>query len=171
MSRRDTPARCRRSGHRLACSGVDRPPSGTFGGDRAADLAVSGLNRRCWGLTEGVRPVACDAKAYRLAAPAAGVDLTLPAIRAAARAAARQRLVQRGWRAAAARLAVNGSMTFRLSSERRRVRNEVRALTPSVETKEVHMLMRSEPFTEVNRLAQQLFGTPVTGTWTRPAAM
>lgn len=33
------------------------------------------------------------------------------------------------------------------------------------------MLMRSEPFTEVNRLAQQLFGTPVTGTWTRPAAM
>jgi HSP20 family protein len=33
------------------------------------------------------------------------------------------------------------------------------------------MLMRSEPFTEVNRLAQQLFGTPVTGTWSRPAAM
>jgi HSP20 family protein len=33
------------------------------------------------------------------------------------------------------------------------------------------MLMRSEPFTEVNRLAQQLFGTPVTGTWTRPATM
>ena len=33
------------------------------------------------------------------------------------------------------------------------------------------MLMRSEPFTEVNRLAQQLFGTPVTGTWTRPTAM
>lgn len=33
------------------------------------------------------------------------------------------------------------------------------------------MLMRSEPFTEVNRLAQQLFGTPATGTWTRPAAM
>jgi len=33
------------------------------------------------------------------------------------------------------------------------------------------MLMRSEPFTEVNRLAQQLFGTPVTGTWTRPTTM
>jgi HSP20 family protein len=33
------------------------------------------------------------------------------------------------------------------------------------------MLMRSEPFTEVNRLAQQLFGTPLTGTWSRPAAM
>jgi HSP20 family protein len=33
------------------------------------------------------------------------------------------------------------------------------------------MLMRSEPFTEVNRLTQQLFGTPMTGTWTRPAAM
>jgi HSP20 family protein len=33
------------------------------------------------------------------------------------------------------------------------------------------MLMRSEPFTEVNRLAQQLFGTQATGTWTRPAAM
>ena len=33
------------------------------------------------------------------------------------------------------------------------------------------MLMRSEPFTEVNRLAQQLFGTPATGTWSRPAAM
>jgi HSP20 family protein len=33
------------------------------------------------------------------------------------------------------------------------------------------MLMRSEPFTEVNRLAQQLFGAPMTGTWTRPATM
>ena len=33
------------------------------------------------------------------------------------------------------------------------------------------MLMRSEPFTEVNRLAQQLFGTPQTGTWSRPATM
>jgi HSP20 family protein len=33
------------------------------------------------------------------------------------------------------------------------------------------MLMRSEPFTEVNRLAQQLFGMPVTGTWSQPAAM
>ena len=33
------------------------------------------------------------------------------------------------------------------------------------------MLMRSEPFTEVNRLAQHLFGGPATGTWTRPAAM
>jgi HSP20 family protein len=33
------------------------------------------------------------------------------------------------------------------------------------------MLMRSEPFTEVNRLAQQLFGTPVTGTWSHPATM
>ena len=33
------------------------------------------------------------------------------------------------------------------------------------------MLMRSEPFTEVNRLAQQLFGTTVPGTWSRPTAM
>jgi HSP20 family protein len=33
------------------------------------------------------------------------------------------------------------------------------------------MLMRSEPFTEVNRLAQQLFGTPQSGTWSRPSAM
>jgi HSP20 family protein len=33
------------------------------------------------------------------------------------------------------------------------------------------MLMRSEPFTEVNRLAQQLFGAPASGTWSRPAAM
>ena len=32
------------------------------------------------------------------------------------------------------------------------------------------MLMRSEPFTEVNRLAQQLFGSPA-GTWSRPTAM
>src|SRR3954453_14455737 len=33
------------------------------------------------------------------------------------------------------------------------------------------MLMRSEPFTEVNRLAQQLFGAPTTGTWSRPTTM
>ena len=33
------------------------------------------------------------------------------------------------------------------------------------------MLMRSEPFAEVNRLAQQLFGTPATGTWSHPTAM
>src|SRR4051812_12426924 len=33
------------------------------------------------------------------------------------------------------------------------------------------MLMRSEPFTEVNRLAQQLFGAPATGTWSHPTAM
>jgi HSP20 family protein len=33
------------------------------------------------------------------------------------------------------------------------------------------MLMRSEPFTEVNRLAQQLFGTTPVGTWSRPTAM
>jgi HSP20 family protein len=33
------------------------------------------------------------------------------------------------------------------------------------------MLMRSEPFTEVNRIAQQLFGNPQAGTWTRPTAM
>ena len=33
------------------------------------------------------------------------------------------------------------------------------------------MLMRGEPFTEINRLAQQLFGTPQTGTWSHPAAM
>jgi HSP20 family protein len=33
------------------------------------------------------------------------------------------------------------------------------------------MLMRSEPFTEFNRMAQQLFGAPATGTWSRPTAM
>jgi len=33
------------------------------------------------------------------------------------------------------------------------------------------MLMRSEPFTEVNRLAQQLFGGPASGTWSRPTTM
>ena len=33
------------------------------------------------------------------------------------------------------------------------------------------MLMRSEPFTEFNRLAQQLFGVPETGTWSRPTLM
>jgi HSP20 family protein len=33
------------------------------------------------------------------------------------------------------------------------------------------MLMRSEPFTEVNRLAQQLFGAAPAGTWSRPAGM
>jgi HSP20 family protein len=33
------------------------------------------------------------------------------------------------------------------------------------------MLMRSEPFTEVNRLAQQLFGATTAGTWSRPTAM
>jgi HSP20 family protein len=33
------------------------------------------------------------------------------------------------------------------------------------------MLMRSEPFTEVNRLAQQLLGVAQTGTWSRPTAM
>jgi HSP20 family protein len=33
------------------------------------------------------------------------------------------------------------------------------------------MLMRSEPFTEVNRLAQQLFGAAPVGTWSRPTAM
>lgn len=33
------------------------------------------------------------------------------------------------------------------------------------------MLMRSEPFTEVNRLAQQLFGATQAGTWSRPTAM
>jgi HSP20 family protein len=33
------------------------------------------------------------------------------------------------------------------------------------------MLMRSEPFTEVNRLAQQLFGAAPAGTWSRPTAM
>ena len=34
------------------------------------------------------------------------------------------------------------------------------------------MLMRSEPFTEVNRLAQQLFGTTAAaGTWSRPTTM
>ncbi len=33
------------------------------------------------------------------------------------------------------------------------------------------MLMRSEPFTEVNRLAQQLFGATAAGTWSRPTGM
>ena len=33
------------------------------------------------------------------------------------------------------------------------------------------MLMRSEPFTDVNRLAQQLFGAAPAGTWSRPAGM
>jgi HSP20 family protein len=33
------------------------------------------------------------------------------------------------------------------------------------------MLMRSEPFSEVDRLAQQLFGAPASGTWSRPTAM
>src|SRR3954447_7207425 len=33
------------------------------------------------------------------------------------------------------------------------------------------MLMRSEPFTEINRLAQQLFGAAAPGTWTHPTAM
>ena len=33
------------------------------------------------------------------------------------------------------------------------------------------MLMRSEPFSEANRLAQQLFGGNATGTWSRPTAM
>ncbi|WP_426513604.1 Hsp20/alpha crystallin family protein [Dactylosporangium sp. McL0621] len=33
------------------------------------------------------------------------------------------------------------------------------------------MLMRSEPFVEVQRLAQHLFGTSPNGTWTHPAAM
>ena len=33
------------------------------------------------------------------------------------------------------------------------------------------MLMRSEPFTEVNRLAQQLFGAAAAGTWSRPTGM
>jgi len=33
------------------------------------------------------------------------------------------------------------------------------------------MLMRSEPLTEFNRLAQQLFGVPQSGTWSRPTAM
>jgi HSP20 family protein len=33
------------------------------------------------------------------------------------------------------------------------------------------MLMRSEPFTDVNRIAQQLFGSSQAGTWSRPTAM
>jgi HSP20 family protein len=33
------------------------------------------------------------------------------------------------------------------------------------------MLMRSEPFTEVNRLAQQLLGATAAGTWSRPTTM
>ncbi|WP_433221064.1 Hsp20/alpha crystallin family protein [Dactylosporangium sp. CS-047395] len=33
------------------------------------------------------------------------------------------------------------------------------------------MLMRSEPFTEVHRIAQQLLGATAAGTWSHPAAM
>ncbi|SDT74751.1 Hsp20/alpha crystallin family protein [Actinoplanes derwentensis] len=33
------------------------------------------------------------------------------------------------------------------------------------------MLMRSEPFTEASRLAQQLFGASSAGTWSRPTGM
>src|SRR3954452_20540119 len=33
------------------------------------------------------------------------------------------------------------------------------------------MLMRSEPFTEMKKLAQQLFDGAFTGTWSRPAGM
>jgi HSP20 family protein len=33
------------------------------------------------------------------------------------------------------------------------------------------MLMRSEPFTQVNRLAQELFGATAAGTWSRPTTM
>ncbi|WP_433221659.1 Hsp20/alpha crystallin family protein [Dactylosporangium sp. CS-047395] len=33
------------------------------------------------------------------------------------------------------------------------------------------MLMRSEPFTEVHRIAQQLLGATPAGTWSHPAAM
>ncbi|HEY0535914.1 MAG TPA: Hsp20/alpha crystallin family protein [Actinoplanes sp.] len=33
------------------------------------------------------------------------------------------------------------------------------------------MLMRSEPFTDVNRLAEQLFGATTAGTWSRPTTM
>ena len=33
------------------------------------------------------------------------------------------------------------------------------------------MLMRTDPFRDLDRIAQQLLGTTVAGTWTRPAAM
>ncbi|MEV7624407.1 Hsp20/alpha crystallin family protein [Actinoplanes sp. NPDC089786] len=33
------------------------------------------------------------------------------------------------------------------------------------------MLMRSEPFTEIHRIAQQMFGSPEAGTWSRPSAV
>jgi HSP20 family protein len=33
------------------------------------------------------------------------------------------------------------------------------------------MLMRSDPFRELDRLAQQMFGTTQPGTWSRPSAM
>jgi HSP20 family protein len=33
------------------------------------------------------------------------------------------------------------------------------------------MLMRTDPFREFDRLAQQMFGSPAPGTWSRPAAM
>jgi len=33
------------------------------------------------------------------------------------------------------------------------------------------MLMRTDPFRELDRFAQQVFGTPAPGTWSRPAPM
>jgi HSP20 family protein len=33
------------------------------------------------------------------------------------------------------------------------------------------MLMRTDPFRELDRLAQQVFGTTAAGTWSKPAAM
>ncbi|WP_329049062.1 Hsp20/alpha crystallin family protein [Amycolatopsis sp. NBC_01488] len=33
------------------------------------------------------------------------------------------------------------------------------------------MLMRTDPFRELDRFAQQVFGTPAQGTWSRPAAI
>jgi HSP20 family protein len=33
------------------------------------------------------------------------------------------------------------------------------------------MLMRTDPFRELDRLTQQVFGTPTTGSWSRPTAM
>ncbi|MGW4527429.1 Hsp20/alpha crystallin family protein [Amycolatopsis sp. NPDC004378] len=33
------------------------------------------------------------------------------------------------------------------------------------------MLMRTDPFRELDRFAQQVFGTPAPGTWSKPAAM
>jgi len=45
-------------------------------------------------------------------------------------------------------------------------------LTPERRTQEVEpMLMRTDPFRELDRLAQQMLGTATPGTWSKPATM